>query len=368
MIRICFLLGGFQGSGGIGRVASILVNRLSQNPELDVHTISYFQDERPLLYTISPNVHSHALYPMCYSMVKAMLFRHAITRVKEILRREKIDILIASGALYYPIGILACVGIRTKCVCWEHTNPAVTDDYRFQKRCRDIAAKLSWKIVVLTKSAQLYYLEQYPGCKKKLFQIYNPIDEQAVRSDGYDLASKRIISVGRLSYPKNFERLIHLAEEVLPKYPDWSWDIYGDGELKDKLLEMVHQYGLEKQLHLMGQVDDLYSVYKQYAFMVMTSRYEGFPMSLIEGAANRLPLVSFDIPTGPNEIIVDDVNGFLVDPNSDQMMIARIEQLINQAECRIKMSQNVMQLAEVFSMERVVAQWMKIFEEIDKSV
>ena len=368
MKKICFLLSGFQGNGGIGRVTSILANQLSDKEDLEVHTISYYQNEEPLLYGISDRVHSHVLFTQLFSMTHAIVRKNVVVRIRQILRREKIDVLIACGALYYPISILACAGIRTKCVCWEHTNPATTDDYRFQKLCRDIAAKLSWKIVVLTKSAQQYYLEHYPGCKKKLCQIYNPIDAQAARSDGYDPASKKIISVGRLSYQKNFERLIQLASEVLPRYPDWSWDIYGDGELKDKLLEMIHQNGLEKQVHLMGQVDNLYSVYKQYAFMVMTSRYEGFPMSLIEGAANQLPLVSFDIPTGPNEIIVDGVNGFLVDHNSDRMMIDRIEQLINQAECRVEMSRNVMQLVDVFSMERILAQWMNLFKEANETV
>ena len=108
MIKICFLLGGFQGNGGIGRVTSILVNQLCQDNDLEIHAISYLQDQRPMLYDIKPEVHTHVLYTTACSMTQAMVFHHAIHKVRAILKKEEIDLLIACGALYYPLGIIAC--------------------------------------------------------------------------------------------------------------------------------------------------------------------------------------------------------------------------------------------------------------------
>lgn len=363
MKRVCFLLGGFQGNGGIGRVTSILINQLSRNSDLEIHAIVYYHDQRPILYNLDTRVHMHILYTTYHSMMKAMLFYRAVGKVRKIVEKENIDILIACGALFFPLCIASCLGLKAKCVCWEHTNPATVNDYKFQRICRYTAVLASWKIVVLTKSARKFYLTHYQKCENKVIQIYNPIDPESIKSKKYDEDSKKIISVGRLEYPKNFERLIEIASILLPRYPEWSWDIYGDGELRNKLSELVRENGLEQQLHLMGQNHNLYDVYPYYSFMVMTSRYEGFPMSLIEGAANRLPLISFDIQTGPNEIIKDGLNGFLVENNSNKKMIQRIEQLITQKDRRVEMSKNVIKLVEEFSLKRIVAQWLEVFNK-----
>lgn len=362
-MKICFLLGGFQGNGGIGRVTSILVNRFSDDADMDVHTIVYLQDQRPILYDINENVHCHVLFTAPCSMSKAMALGHAVKKVRKILTEEKIDLLISCGALYYPLGIMACKKTTSKCICWEHTNPAISSDHKFQALCRKYAAKRCFHMVVLTKSAEQYYKQRYPMCRNKITQIYNPIANDAAKSERYNSESKKIISVGRLSYQKNFERLISIAAHILPQHPDWSWDIYGDGELRDSLQELINANGLESQLTLKGQVSDLYDRYKEYAFMVMTSRYEGFPMSLIEGAANRLPLVSFDIPTGPNEIITDGVSGYLIDRSSDRDMEEKIQCLIEDPALRAAMSNEAYKLAHVFDLGRILSQWKKLYTQ-----
>lgn len=364
MIKVCFLLGGFQGNGGIGRVTSILINQLCEDPDLDIHTIVYLHDARPLLYNLKSKIHTHILFTESCSMTKAILLKHAVKKVRQILQDEKIDLLISCGALYYPLGILACKKTDTKCVCWEHTNPTTSTDYKFQNLCRRYAASRCEHLVVLTKSAEHYYKQHFPVCKGKITQIYNPIDENAAKSRCYDVNSKKIISVGRLSYPKNFERLIEIASHILPNHSEWSWDIYGDGELKEPLQNLIDEKNLASQLVLKGQVSDLYDRYAEYAFMVMTSRYEGFPMSLIEGAANRLPLVSFDIPTGPNEIITDGINGFLIDANSDDDMINKINQLVENPELRMSMSKESYRLKDSFDLARILEQWKELFNKL----
>ena len=324
MLKIGFLLGNFQTNGGIGRVTSIIADELCKKDEIEITTISYFKTDAPVLYDISSSINQYVLFSAPVSMVKAILKYSAIKKLRAIIEKENLDIIVGCGALFYPLVILAAKGTNAKTICWEHTDPATTHDYNFQGVARKLAVKSADKIVVLTKSAQKYYLETLKVKKDKLYQIYNPVSKDAAKSKEYNGNSKKIISVGRLSYPKNFSALIDIASNVLSQYPDWTWDIYGEGEERAELTAKIESKNLVGKVNLKGQVYDLYDRYGDYSFQVMTSRYEGFPMSLIEGAVNRLPLISYDITTGPNELIVDGVNGYLVEKENTNEMTKKI--------------------------------------------
>ncbi len=358
-MNICFLLGGFQSNGGIGRVTSILANTLCEKEDITVHTLSYCQTKRPLLYALSDKIKQHALFCAPTPMLKAMLLKQAVKKVQNILVEEKIDVLIAAGALFYPLAIQAVRGTNARCYCWEHTNPACTSDHKFQGWCRKYAVKRTDKMVVLTHSAEDYYRNVLHIAPDKLLQIYNPIVNSKTDTP-YDTASKKIIAVGRLSYPKNFDRLIRLAKEFLADHSDWTVDIYGKGEQHEALQKQIDDSGLTESVRLMGQVNDLYSRYSNYAFQIMTSRYEGFPMSLLEGATHRLPLVAFDIPTGPNEIITDGENGFLVDASDDDRMVSCIKQLMDNVSLRTSMSDKAYEMVQSFSLDDIINQWCNI--------
>ena len=361
MPNICFLLGGFQGNGGIGRVTSILANAISDIPGYTVTTVAYIQKENvPPLYELSEKIHSYYLLKDNVSMTKAFLTKHIVKHTRKVLKEEKIDILIACGALFFPLGILAVKNLPTRCYCWEHTNPETGSDYRFQRICRKLAVKAADRIVVITKSAEKYYCDILKSPASKVVQIYNPISDEATKSQKYNSNSHMIISVGRLSYPKNFSLLLDIAARVLPRYPEWTWDIYGTGEEFDSLSEKIADLSLDKQVCLKGQVSNIYELYGKYAFQVMTSRYEGFPMSLLEGASNRLPLISFDIKTGPNEIIDDGENGFLIPENNVEKMEEKIEYLIEHVDERERISSAAFNSMKKFSMNNILQQWRSI--------
>lgn len=94
----------------------------------------------------------------------------------------------------------------------------------------------------------------------------------------------------------------------------------------------------------------------------MTSRYEGFPMSLLEGMATRTPLVSFDIPTGPNEIIVNEKNGFLITPFNIDQMAGKVIKLINKPEMRQQMGKKHGEYTKEFTIDRIVDKWKLVFQ------
>src|SRR5690606_33587813 len=129
---------------------------------------------------------------------------------------------------------------------------------------------------------------------------------------------------------------------------EYTWHIYGKGSLETVIKENIDKLGLSGRVILEGNVTDLYEKYSSYSLMVMTSSYEGFPMSLLEGMVNKLPLVSFDIQTGPNEIIHNNQNGFLIEPFNIDDAANKINLLIENSTKRIAFSNANVHYVEEF--------------------
>ena len=361
-MNICFFLGGFHQNGGIGRVTAMLANALSESDEYAITALCYCNPNLPNLYDVSPRINQQFFLQTYSSMTKQLCFG-GIGHLKKFLKNNEIDVLIACGALYYPISVLACKGIKTKCICWEHSDPEGNNDHRGQYWARRFGIKRSDLNIVLTKRALKVFKEKYKA--ENTIQIYNPVDEAVFKAAGeYNAQSKRIISVGRLTYQKNFQAAVRIASRVLPAHPDWEWDIYGKGEDHDELERMVKEAGIQEQMHFKGQIPDLYYRYKDYGIMVMTSRYEGFPMTLLEGIGNGLPLISFDIPTGPSEIIDEGVNGYLLSEGSEEAMAERLAGLMRDSTLRNRMSKASKEKSTEFRIEDICMAWRMVISSL----
>lgn len=354
-MNICFFLGGFHQNGGIGRVTAMLANQMSNTENYHVIALCYCNPKLPNIYDVSPLIDQQYFLQSYSSMTKQLVFG-GIKRLRRFLKEQDIDVLIACGALFYPISVLACRGIKTKCICWEHSNPEGNNDHRGQYWARRFGIKRSDLNVVLTKRALEVFKDNYGA--EHTIQIYNPVDPAVFEAAGnYDSKSKRIISVGRLTYQKNFQVAVKVAATVLPQFPEWQWDVYGQGEELEELTKLAGEAGISSQMHFKGQVTDLYQRYKQYSIMVMTSRYEGFPMTLLEGLGNGLPLISFDIPTGPSEIIEDGKNGFLLPEGDIDGMDDKMIRLMNNPNLRLSMSNEAKKKSIMFSITDICSEW-----------
>jgi glycosyltransferase involved in cell wall biosynthesis len=314
------------------------------------------------MYELTENIVTDSLFPHKINMRGALL-EGGIFRLAKYLRTNNIDVIVACGAIYYP---LACISGRltgVKVVCWEHTNPAKRDDVAFEHIARRFGAVMSHRNVLISHAAYLYYCKHYR--RKGNTLINNPADDSLFDSSTeYNLKSHTLLSVGRLTYAKNYQLLLDIANQILSNRDDWCWEIYGEGEDRTELEEKIASLGLKEKVILKGVVDDLYSRYPNYAAIVMTSRYEGFPMVLIEAAAKGLPMVSFDIETGPSEIITDDVNGFLVPANDAESMAKKLELLIEDPQMRMRMSEAARISVQPYKVKHICEQWRKLFEEM----
>lgn len=360
-MNISFLCAGFAANGGIGRVTSILSDALVQRDNMNISLCSFSNVKADSYYELNPRCQQTFLFDHRITMTQAFLKDHAIKRLVLYLKENQIDILVACGVLFYPLAAIAASKCGIPFIGWEHTNPNNKADYKFQDESRVFGAKRSSCNVVLTHSALDVYNRRFPRAKN--IQIYNPISPELMANPyRYAPESRKIISVGRLRPQKNFDRLLDIAREVCPLYPDWTWDIYGEGDLREHLEEKRDSYGLKGRVHFKGQVKNIYGIYHNYSFVVMTSDYEGFPMTLLEGAANHLPMVAFDVPTGPSEIIENGKNGFLCKAGDSREMVERIGQLISTPALRTRMAEASREKAEAFHIDTICNQWVALFE------
>ena len=362
--KICLLkyIDARKMDGG-SRVAVNLANSLCDY--YDVHFIAMINDGDDMAFQLdsrvhykSVNFHGKRIRQLLIPMVKSL---------RKYFRRNKMDVVFSIGASPNLYMILGCAGMRIKTVYCEHSN-IVQMEYndKSQRISQRLGAELCNYVITLTQRDKKEFEKHFPFRRSRIDYIYNWIeDEILLNSKEYAAESKRILTVGRVEPLKGMEELVRTAKIVLGKHPDWHWDIYGGGEKEyvEQIVNMIKKEDLEAQLHILGQVDDMYERYSRYSFFVLTSKREGLPMVLLEAKGNKLPLVSFDCPTGPAEIIRDDVDGYLIPQGDVKQMADKMELLITNEECRKRLSEKSAGNLYLFRKSEIIKRWKALIEE-----
>ena len=192
--------------------------------------------------------------------------------------------------------------------------------------------------------------------------IPNPSSIQPSR--GSLLENKRVIAIGRLVYEKNFASLIRAFALVADRFPDWKLDILGEGQERQALEKQIALLSLEDNVFLRGTQTNLPDWLLKSSIFVMTSRYEGLPLVLLEAMNYGLPVVSYTFPCGPKDVINDGRNGFLVAEGDENELACRVCQLIEDTELRKRMGTTAFDRAKDYSVEKIVDLWMSLFKEL----
>lgn len=181
-----------------------------------------------------------------------------------------------------------------------------------------------------------------------------------------DVTNHRVIAVGRLDYQKGFDRLIQAWEYINKSglYSDWRLDIFGQGEWKEMLQEMVQAKNLSVSVHLNSPVKTIGEEYVNSSLLVMSSNYEGFPMVMIESMAIGLPVVAFDFKCGPRDIISDGENGLLVHNGDIPGLAVAMMKLMGDYELRRRMSVKARQVVDTYSEKAVMDKWVRLFTSL----
>ncbi|MGH8523297.1 MAG: glycosyltransferase family 4 protein, partial [Gammaproteobacteria bacterium] len=178
-------------------------------------------------------------------------------------------------------------------------------------------------------------------------------------------ADRRILlAVGRLDKQKGFDWLLEAFSALARKYYDWNLAILGEGQERRALETQVQAARLDGRVFLPGRARNVGEWYERADLYVMSSRFEGFPLTLAEAMAHGLPAVSFDCDTGPRDIIRPEVDGLLVPPGNVEALTAALDRLMGDAALRVQFAVRALEARERFSIERIAGMWKELFEEV----
>src|SRR4051794_39217489 len=179
------------------------------------------------------------------------------------------------------------------------------------------------------------------------------------------LDRKVVVAAGRMGSQKGFDRLLPVWAQIAPEHPDWELRIWGGGKGIGKLRRQAEELGIAGSAHVMGFTNRLHEEFANSSLYVMSSRKEGFPMVLLEAMGVGLPVVSYDCPTGPRDIIREGVDGHVVPDGDGEALAAALAGLMDDAERRKAFGAAAVEGAARYDIAAIAGRWEALLGEIE---
>lgn len=275
-------------------------------------------------------------------------------RLRELVRQEKPSYVINVAVPMSRISLIATAFTTTKIITWEHFN--LFAGSRMGYMWRLCSALLSNRTVVLTNRDR----KSYPKVlQRKVFTIYNFPADMGGRQSRLD--STMAIAVGRLNYQKGFDLLLQVWKRVAEKNNRWKLAIIGSGEDESSLKALSVQLGIDSRVDFIPATSAVADCYEKASLYLMTSRFEGLPLVLIEAKQMGLPCVSFDCPNGPDEIIRTSIDGEIVPDFDEEKMSRVVLSLISDRDRIRKYGEEAKRdVQNRFSKEKIIGDWINL--------
>jgi glycosyltransferase involved in cell wall biosynthesis len=178
------------------------------------------------------------------------------------------------------------------------------------------------------------------------------------------LDNKVVVAAGRIGPQKGFDRLLPVWAKVAAEHPDWELRIWGGGKGIGKLRRQAEELGIADSAHLMGFTNKLHDEFASSSVYVMSSRKEGFPMVLLEAMGVGLPVVSFDCPTGPRDIIREGVDGHVVPDGDGDALATALAHLMDDDAARRSYGEAAVEGAARYDIATIAGRWEALLDEL----
>ena len=377
-LKIVYVTPALYMAGGVERVLTLKANYFAEHFGYDITVILTEGKGRPLFYPLSDKikvVHLDINFEelwTCSFLKKIFVYLTKQRRFKRLLTEQLLLLRpdITVSMLRREINFINSIRDGSRKIGELHINRANYRNFDAEGAGwlkRSFAALWSCsllghlrqldKLVVLTDQDREAWHELH-----NVVTIPNPLSLSP--SHVSPMTSKRVLAIARYSHEKGIDLLLRAWATTAQNIPHWRLDVYGDGE-RAPYEQLISELGIDRsrcQLH--GRTDDVEREYCSSSLLVLSSRFEGFGMVMVEAMACGLPVVAFDCPWGPRSIITDGVDGLLADNGNPTDLSRQLLRLMTDESLRLSMSCAAAVNIRRFSISRIAAQWQSLFETV----
>jgi len=405
--KIVFLINSLT-SGGAEKVAAEIVNKLCDKCKITIISIEndkFYELKKEVRFIPMSQLKRHS-----NPAIKCLMLPIIACKIIKHVKMENPKVLVSLLEVSNFLGIIISKILKIPIIISVHTNPEMQYKHGFlsyliKKLIKCLYPK-SDKIVVVSKSLKNILIKKYNLHDDLIQVIYNPVNISEIlklSNEPLDEEHQKIfknsfvfINIGRLTEQKGQWFLIRSFKKVVEKHPNAKLIILGDGELKDKLQELIYKLNLQNNVFLLGAQKNPYKFLKNSNCFVFSSLWEGFGIVLIEALALNIPIISTDCLVGPREIICpeldieehidypyygkygilsktfkincNNVNEMIIKPlSNEEIMFAKLMiEILENEDLRKKYSFGI-ERANDFDIEKISERWINVIESLQKT-
>ena len=373
-MRLIYVTDAFAVWGGMERVLADKMNILVGQYGWEVILLTTNQGKHPLTYGLNLNVrhvdmgvrlHQEYQFRGFRKLLKRRELKQILkTRLKRAIENLNPDVIVCVKLDFVPV--LVDLKGDIPLIVESHTlcHSEKMDEVGMLRRLYIGSLKRSIRkadtVVALTEGDA----KDWKAYNDNVHVIQNIV---TLNESGFytSFKQKSVIYVGRFSKQKDIDSLLRIWAIIHQQYPDWRLDIYGEGELKEHYLSIIHK--MNANINVYEPTADIMEVYREHSILLLTSKYEPFGLVLPEAMSCGLPVVAFDCPYGPADIITDEVDGYLIEDRDVELFAQRVGQLISDYDLRVQMGKAGIASSKRYQASCIIPQWIQLFEQLTSS-
>lgn len=358
--------------GGLERVLVEKANYLADNYGYEIHLVTVNQGEHPIIYELSNHVHykdlnikfhSQYLYKGLRKLIKRyQLWKLYVKRLKSYIESVNPDIVISVR----PELTSGLVKAKKDIPLIFESHGSCLSDY-FIKYDLNTYLKVLWNNLSVKHARMVVALTNGDASnwRKRNSNVCVIPNLVHLNNTGYysTCEAKTVIYVGRFSKQKDIGSLLKIWAIVYQRHPDWNLQIFGGfGDEQERLLSEIRM--MNANIYVNQPVKGIFEKYSESSILLLTSCYEPFGLVLPEAMSCGLPVVVFDCPYGPADIITDGVDGFLIKNKNIEEFADKVCMLIENEELRRRLGKAGVLSSQRYRADNIMPQWKNLFNQL----
>jgi GalNAc-alpha-(1->4)-GalNAc-alpha-(1->3)-diNAcBac-PP-undecaprenol alpha-1,4-N-acetyl-D-galactosaminyltransferase len=341
--------------GGAERVVAYIANSFIQKGN-NVNIIVLGKNETD--YYLEPEIMLNGLNADGFNKLKV------VSKLRNMLNKISTDVILCFSMKMTIYAILATIGMKVKIVGSDRSNPYYAYGDSMRKGIYAWILSKANGFIFLTEGGKNYYPE---SIRKKSIVIPNGVFAAGIPSESIAFNSRdryMICAVGRFSPVKDYETMLTAFSMFLKTHPKHKLHIYGDGELRDKIIKFTHSLKIEKSVVFEGIVNNIPENIKKASMFIHTSKSESWCNALMEAMACGIPSVAMDCDFGPRSMIVSGINGELVSLGNVTGFVDSMTRIANSDDYAMKLSCNAAKINTTHSSDSISKKYLKFIKDV----